>query len=271
MFYFIPTPIGNLGDISQRALKTLTKCEVIFCEDSRVTKKLLALLSKEYELEFGDKQFYSMHSHNEQELLEKIDKEIFKKECCYLSDAGMPCISDPGIYLVNYLQKNSICYEVLSGSNAALVGAVASGMIEKEFIFLGFLPNTGSKRDAAILKLTTNNYPTIVYESPKRILSLLNEIAKIDKEREIFIIKEATKKFETKFKANAKELLEIVKELNLKGEWTVVVAPSSSAAPEHSITLKDIEELVIPPKQKAKLISKLTGENIKDIYNKLSK
>ncbi|OCR89571.1 16S rRNA methyltransferase [Campylobacter fetus subsp. testudinum] len=269
MLYFLPTPIGNLDDISKRCLDVLELCEIIICEDTRVTKSLITLLNARFGLQISPKEFYSLHTHNEKDFFYKFDKaKLETKICVYVSDAGMPCISDPGISLVKFAQQNTIKYEVLSGANALLLAAAASGIIEKEFTFLGFLPNLGKERQIAIQNALNSPYPVIIYESPKRILSLIKSISELDLAREVFIIKEATKKFETKFKGSATNLLTQLENSNLNGEWCVVIERCANSVLER-ITTKDITELDLPLKQKAKLISKITGENAKKIYQNL--
>ena len=187
-----------------------------------------------------------------------------------MSDAGMPCICDPGREVVNFALKNDIKYEILTGANATILAVAASGIVEKEFVFLGFLPNTGAQRKIAIQNALNLNVPCVIYESPKRILQLIENFAKIAPKREIFLIKEATKKFETKFRASAEEMVQILSRANLSGEWVCVVDKSPNLACE-TITCDEILALDIPPKQKAKLLAKITGEDIKKIYEKLTK
>lgn len=271
MLYFIPTPIGNLSDISQHSLEVLKSCEILICEDTRISKNLLNLLSQKYSISFNIKEFYSLHTHNEKEFEKNFDIcNLKNKNCAYVSDAGMPCISDPGVFLIKFAQDNNIDYEVLSGSNALLLAVAASGMIEKEFTFLGFLPNTGQDRKIAIQNALDSIYPVVIYESPKRIEKILNEICALDENRKIFLIKEATKKFETKIFGNVKEILEKINTFNLNGEWCIVIDKSKNLKKEF-ISVDDILSLEIPPKQKAKLISKITGENSKKIYESLIK
>ena len=267
MLYFIPTPIGNLEDISLRSLNLLGKCEILFCEDTRVTKKLIHLLSQRYSLKTNIQEFISLHSHNEKEVIKKLDKSIFEKEVAYLSDAGMPCVSDPGCALVEYCQKNSISYEVIPGANALTLAYSASGFCESEFLFLGFLPHKGKDRDKKLHEALFSGYVTILYESPHRLLKLIEQICNIDENREIFLIKEATKKFEEKFKGSSKEILQEFKNKDIKGEWVVVL--NSGTKTNSHITLEDIKSLDIPKKQMAKLISKLTGKSVKECYNEL--
>ena len=271
MLYFVPTPIGNLSDISAYALEVLKSAEVAICEDTRVSKQLLNLLSQKFAIEFKISEFYPLHTHNEAEFFAKFDTEKFlQKTCVYLSDAGMPCISDPGVSLVKFAIKNQIPYEVLSGANALLLGVVASGIVQKEFSFLGFLPNTGKERNLAIENLMKSPYPCVIYESPKRVLNLVENLEKIDKNREIFLIKEATKKFETKFSGKICEVLKNLQTANLNGEWCVVVDKCEFKGFDR-ISEDDILNLEIPPKTKAKLLAKITGKNAKEIYENLIK
>lgn len=271
MIYFLPTPIGNLADISYRTIEILQNCDIIFCEDTRIGKKLLLLLAQKFDINFGEILFYSVHSHNEADFIAKFDQEILReKNVVFMSDAGMPCISDPGAEIVKFAIYNHIDYEVIPGANAVLLAVASSGLVQKEFIFLGFLPNNGKERDIAIQNALNLAYPAVIYESPKRIFDLIKDIAKYDENREIFLIKEATKKFETKFSQTAKNLLEILSQANLNGEWVCVLSPSQNTSFER-ISVDDIISLEIPPKQKAKLLAKITGENAKKIYEKLAK
>ncbi|MCR4942757.1 MAG: 16S rRNA (cytidine(1402)-2'-O)-methyltransferase [Campylobacter sp.] len=268
MIYFVPTPIGNLKDISLHALEVLRECECIVCEDTRVSKALVNLLNQRFDAGIYPKEFIPLHTHNEKQFFLGLNENFFDRNIAFLSDAGMPCISDPGQSLMQYAIKNGLDYEVLSGSNAALLALVASGLVSKEFIFLGFLPNTGKDRSTALQNAINLAYPAVIYESPKRILSLIENLAKLAPTREIFLIKEATKKFETKFHALAKDMPQKLKKANLNGEWCVVLDKSENSSSE-KILLSDIQELEIPPKIKAKLMAKITGENSKKIYERL--
>ena len=269
MLYFLPTPIGNLRDISARCLDILELANTVICEDTRVGKSLYNLLK----ISTSNKNFYCLNSHNTSEFSAKLPKlkELLNNEICvYLSDAGMPCISDPGAWLVNYAKDNDIEYFVLPGANAALLSAAASGLVQKEFVFLGFLPNTGRERELALQHALNQEYPAIIYESPKRILKLVESIASIDENRQIFAIKEATKKFEAKFFGKANEVLKALQNANLQGEWALVIN-NCEQKQGSNLTINDITDLDIAPKIKAKLLSKITGENAKKIYENLIK
>lgn len=273
MLYFIPTPIGNLNDISQRALRILGECESVLCEDTRVCKSLFALLNAKFGTKIAPKCVLSLHSHNEKEVLANLDKGIFDENVAYLSDAGMPCISDPGVLLVRFAQENGIAYEVLSGANAALVAVAASGLCEKEFTFFGFLSNKGRERQKDIEKVLSNTYVSVIYESPKRILALVRELARLCPQRELFAIKEISKKFEKKFKGEAKTLAKALENENLNGEWVLVVASEESekASEKKGIFLSkdEIMALNLGTKDKAKLLAKFETKQTKEIYHQL--
>jgi 16S rRNA (cytidine1402-2'-O)-methyltransferase len=179
----------------------------------------------------------------------------------------MPGVSDPGQVLVNYCIKNSIEYDILPGANALLSAFVASGFEETKLLFFGFLDHKGASRAAGLQKVLFSGYTTVVYESPHRIEKLLNEIDEIEPQRELFLAKELTKKYQTYFRGTSKDALKKFKN-NFRGEWVVVL----SATKEHSqsaITQKDILSLDLPKKVQAKLICKITGENTKECYQRL--
>jgi 16S rRNA (cytidine1402-2'-O)-methyltransferase len=268
MLSLIPTPIGNIGDISLRAIEALSQADILLCEDTRVTKKLIHILKERYNTAFKENQeFISLHSHNEQALVDKLEVSFFDANVVYASDAGMPGVSDPGQTLVSFCIENGVKYDVLPGANAVLTAFVASGFVETQMFFFGFLDHKGSSRSAGLQKALHNGYTTIMYESPHRLEKLLLEIDKEEPARELFLAKELTKKYQKYFRGTAEEAL---KELdgNFRGEWVVVIKAGNIQA-ESAITQKDILELDLPKKRQAKLISKITGENTKACYQRL--
>ncbi|MFA7070422.1 MAG: 16S rRNA (cytidine(1402)-2'-O)-methyltransferase, partial [Sulfurimonas sp.] len=217
MLELVPTPIGNIGDISLRAIEALSEADILLCEDTRVTKKLINLLKDRYNTPFKEnQQFFSLHSHNEDEFLNSIDKEIFDKNVVYVSDAGMPSVSDPAQKLIAFAQQNSIAYDVLPGANAALCAYVASGFVGKEMLFFGFLPHKGADRESELKKALNSGYVAVVYESVHRIEKLLDEIDKKAPTREIFVAKEISKRYQEYHKGFAKDIKKSLK--NIKGE-----------------------------------------------------
>ncbi len=269
MLHLVPTPIGNIADMSLRALDILSKADKILCEDTRVTKQLLCILQERYHLKLKENlQYFSLHSHNEKEFLSKIEPSFFDDEVVYVSDAGMPGISDPGASLVVFAQQNDLKYDVLPGANAVLTAYVASGFYSKEFLFYGFLSHKLKEKELQLQKALLSGYVTIFYESPHRLLKFLDVLEKIDNKRELFLAKELTKKYQTYLKGDVKTLK---KELgtNIKGEWVIVVGANESTAQSGTISQEDIQQLDIPKKQKAKLLSKITGRGVKEIYNEM--
>ena len=267
MLTLVPTPIGNLEDTSKRAINALLDAELIFCEDTRVTKKLLQLLSQRENLTFTCTEFKSFHSHNETQVLKTLNKDDFEKNIVYVSDAGMPCVSDPGASLVQYCIENNIAYDVLPGANAVLTAFAMSGFLQTEFTFFGFLAHKGKERKDKLNQVMQSSILPILYESPHRLLKTLEEIKNIDENRTVFLAKEITKLHQTTYKNSASKLFEDLKAENIRGEWVIIIEPTIFQG--QILSLEDIETLDIAPKIKAKLIAKMTGAKIKDIYAKL--
>lgn len=270
MLTLVPTPIGNIGDISLRAVEALSSADVLLCEDTRVTKKLLHILKERYNATFKENQiFLPLHSHNEKEFLNDIDIASFEKNVVFVSDAGMPGISDPAQLLVKFAQENSITYDVLPGANAVLCAFVASGFAGTRMLFWGFLPHKGHDRASSLQGALNSGYTTVLYESVHRLEKLLDELDKEAKERRVFVAKELTKKYQKYYFGTANEIKKQIG-TNLKGEWVVVIE-AAQAQNSSAITQNDILELDLPKKVQAKLISKITGENTKLCYERLLK
>lgn len=268
MLSLVPTPIGNIADISLRSLETLSHAQILLCEDTRVTKKLIHLLKERYELTTCDPKFISLHSHNETEFVASLTPDFFDQNVVYVSDAGMPGISDPGQMLVRYCLDHGIAYDVIPGANAALTAFVASGFVETKMLFFGFLPHKGNDRSSALQEALFNGYTTILYESPKRLDKLLSEIAVAAPDRQIFLAKELTKRYQKFYRGIALELIPQM-EKEIRGEWVVVIEASEGKS--SSLSEQDILALDIPKKAASKLIAKITGENPKECYTRLMK
>jgi len=270
MLSLVPTPIGNIGDISLRAIEVLSEADILLCEDTRVTKKLIHILKERYNTAFKENQeFISLHSHNEQAFVAKLEPSYFEQNIVYVSDAGMPGVSDPGQILVRYCIQNGVNYDILPGANALLTAFVASGFVATQMLFFGFLDHKGTSRASQLQEALHNGHTTILYESPHRLEKLLLEIEKEEPSREIFLAKELSKKYQNYFHGTAGEIKEKLAG-NYRGEW-VVVLRASMAQNASAISQKDILELDLPKKTQAKLISKITGENTKVCYQRLLK
>lgn len=285
MVTFMPTPIGNLSDISLRALSTLNNCEVIICEDTRVTKKLLTLLLKnplvlEYfpNIDSKNKRFLSFHSHNQNEFLQKLDSkhfgyDFFDLNIVFCTDAGMPNISDPGAIFLQYVRKNNIKYEILLGGSAFSHAFVCSGL-EGNFCFLGFLPHKKEERLQSLkydLKFI-NDLHLIYYESPKRLKDSLQDISQIIPNARIFVYKELTKLYESEYIGTPKEILDCLPQ-EILGEYCIIIEKNKENYNKEILQLSkdDILQLDINPKQKAKLLAKITNKDTKEWYNILVK
>src|SRR6056300_1037531 len=170
--YIVATPIGNLKDITLRAIETLKFCQIIACEDTRVTKKLL----NHYGIQ--NKKIYSIHQHNEKATALKIIEEATSEgeAIAYVTDAGTPCISDPGMFLVNQARTFNIKIEPIPGPSAITSAFSVSGIDDGRFNFIGFLPTKLNAIEETLHLINQQQKPTIFYESPKRVLSFLEII-----------------------------------------------------------------------------------------------
>ena len=269
MLTFIPTPIGNPQDITIRALREFEKATLFLCEDTRETKRLLHILEERFEFNYPKVEFLSFHEHNGKERLSQITQRLKSEQVVYVSDAGMPIISDPGQILVEYCQQEKIEYDVLPGGTAVTTAYASSGFKEGNFLFYAFLPQKGSQRSSTLIELMNKPENIVLYEAPHRIERLISEIVEIDENREVFFAKELTKKFQNYYRGIAKTILEKFtdKEINPKGEWVVVIRAKEEEA--KALYVDDILSLDLQPKIKAKLLAKLTTKSVKEWYKQL--
>ena len=267
MITFIPTPIGNPQDITIRAMKLFEKAALFFCEDTRQTKRLLRLLEERFDMTYPEAEFISFNEHNGAARIEEFASVLDEKEIVYVSDAGMPVISDPGQVLVAYCQEQGLKYDVLPGASAVTTAYAASGFEAGKFLFSAFLPHKGKERAAALSEAMNNGYNTVLYESPHRLAKLLKELREADENREIFLAKEISKKYQSYYRGTAKELDEKFKTLNIRGEWVVVISAQKSM--EKSLSFSEVLKLDLPPKPKAKLLAQLSDKSVKEWYETL--
>ncbi len=218
MLYVVATPIGNLQDITLRALEILKEVDFILCEDTRTSGNLL----RNYEIK---KELVSFNARMEEKKIDSVIKRIkLGDKCALISDAGTPAISDPGIRLVNAAQKNGINVVGIPGANAAILALSIAGLPTDSFVFEGFLPQKKGRQKQ--LKTLVDEERTIVlYESMYRIEKLINELNKYMPTRVIAIGRELTKKFEELWRGHPSEILESLTEHKLKGEFVVIIAP----------------------------------------------
>lgn len=213
--YLIPTPIGNLEDMTYRAVSVLKDVEVIFSEDTRVT----SLLLKHFDIK---KKLISSHSYNESNNYEKLLSYLKNgKSVGLVTDRGTPVISDPGYQLVKCAIDNNFNVVALPGTTAFVPALIASGLNPSPFLFYGFLSNKQSKRKKELENLINYPYTLIFYEAPHRLEEMLQDIQDVLGNRKISISREISKKFEEIYRGNIKEIIEEVKDA--KGEFVIVV------------------------------------------------
>lgn len=249
----------------------LSEAEVFFCEDTRTTKRLLHLLSDRFQSRFQpDARFISLHSHNEESRLSGLEPQLFDRPCVYVSDAGMPGISDPGVALVRYCQANAIAYTVLPGANAALNAVVSSGLVDKGFIFEGFLPHKPQARKERLKELLGARMPIVLYEAPTRIEQLARELADLCPAAPVAFLKELTKRHEKQLIATGEGIADRLKGMSLKGEWVALIAPDPNGAPRPWL-IEALLALEAPKKPLAKILSRLDGQSSAHWYEQLCK
>lgn len=216
--YLVATPIGNLEDITLRALRVLKECDVVAAEDTRRTGQLLK--------HFGlSKPLLSYFQFNEAKRSEEIIERLRRGEkVALVTDAGSPGISDPGERVVKAAIAAGFRVEAVPGACALVAGLTASGLPTEEFHFIGFLPHKSGQRRNKLESLKAFDGTLVLYESPYRIEKLLGELHEVFPERQIVLARELTKKFEEFLRGTPPELLELTKKRNLKGEFVVMIS-----------------------------------------------
>ena len=214
--YIVATPIGNLKDITLRAIETLKEVDFVICEDTRVTGFLL----KEYEI---SKELFSFNAQSEERKIPAVLERIRNgQNAALVSDAGTPTISDPGIRLVSAAIKEEIEVVSVPGANAAIAALSIAGLPTDSFLFEGFLPQKKG-RQKKLKELSEENRTIVLYESTYRIEKLLNELNEFMPERTVVVCRELTKKFEETWRGTPRELLEDLPNKVTKGEFVVLV------------------------------------------------
>ncbi len=218
ILYLVGTPIGNLNDISQRALNILNSVSLVACEDTRQTKKIMNKFNISNKL-------ISFNKNNSSFKIPKLVKDLKEgKSVAIVSDAGMPGICDPGEDIARILKNEGIEIICIPGACAAITALVSSGLPSSSFIFEGFLPKKQIDREKILLEISKNEKTTIIYESPKRLKKLLRQLFEFcGGEREIMVARELTKKFEEHIGNTIKDVMEFFDEKEIIGEITIVV------------------------------------------------
>ncbi len=269
--YVVATPIGNLKDITLRALEVLKSVRYIACEDTRVTKKLL------FHYGIEGKKLISYHEHNEEEASEKILKILKEEDVALVSDAGTPCISDPGYRVVKKAWENGFNVSPIPGAFAGAAALSASGLPSDKFLFLGFLPNKEKQKKELLEKYRTLEVTLIIYESPHKLLKTLQLIAEICPVSKVVVAKELTKIHEKFIRGTSKEIYKYFQD-NLeiiKGEFVILCYPEEEkrniSEEEILEKAKKLKEKGMKTKEISKTLSKETGLSKNEIYSLLLK
>ena len=269
ILYIVATPIGNLSDITIRAVEILKKVDAVLAEDTRHTKKLF----DHYEIESP---LVAFHEHNENEKVDYILAQIGSgKSLALVSDAGTPLISDPGYNLVLEAKKNGISVVPIPGPSALIAALSSSGIESNNFTFFGFLPSKQSARLKLLKTKKSLNETIVFYESPKRILAALMDMLEVfGEKRQVCLAKEITKSFETILNDNLVNLIEYLTSdsSHQKGEFVIIISPVNKVdLDEAQVQLEKILPILcaeMGASQAAKLAAKITGIDKKHCYKR---
>lgn len=271
VLYIVGTPIGNLSDITIRALDTLKSVDIILAEDTRQTLKLL----NHFEIE---KKLISYHRHNEDDKINQVVSLLDDgKNLALVSDAGMPIISDPGQNLIKYLIKNEYEVVVIPGVTALITGIVKSGLDSTRFTFEGFLSVNKKQRNERLKSLENETRTMIFYEAPHKILATLKDILNVLGNRNICIARELTKIHEEYLHTTVKEAIEKIEQDGIRGEIVLLIEGicEDVLKEQRQDEIKNIDskELVlkyindgISKKEAIKIVAKQKGVNKNEVY-----
>ncbi|WP_342470707.1 16S rRNA (cytidine(1402)-2'-O)-methyltransferase [Ureibacillus sp. FSL K6-3587] len=270
--YLVATPIGNLEDITLRALRILKEVDIIAAEDTRNTKKLLSYYDISTPL-------VSYHEHNQEQAGEKILQWLGEgKTVALVSDAGMPCISDPGADIVRKAVEADFAVVPIPGANAALTALIASGLSPQPFYFFGFLHRSSKERKKQLSLLKNRKETLIFYEAPHRLQDTLKDMEVVLGNRNIVLARELTKKFEEFLRGTVEEAVQWTKDNEVRGEFCIIIEGSQDGeesedeAPYWSnMTIKEHVELLMKEKQLTskeaiKEVAKLRGIPKREVY-----
>ena len=268
--YVVATPIGNLNDISLRALDVLAHVDIIAAEHIQNSRRLLS----HHSIAVKNMQLIALHQHNELTIANKIVTFLTEeKSVALITDAGTPGISDPGAILVQRAREHGFTVIPIPGSNAAICALSAAGITEPHFLFYGFLPTKSGLRQRALKTLAPLHYTLVFYEAPHRILESLKDIATIlGTQRQLTIARELTKLFETIHVCLLGEAIPWI-EADIhqqKGEFVLLVSGAEiqdkSEISEQALNTLKILMTELPLKQAVKLTTEISGENKKALY-----
>ncbi|WP_372999132.1 16S rRNA (cytidine(1402)-2'-O)-methyltransferase [Lutispora sp.] len=270
--YIVGTPIGNLEDITLRGIRILKEVDIIAAEDTRQTAKLL----NHYDIK---KPMISYHEHNKKTKGDEIIGLIFQgKNVALVSDAGMPCVSDPGEDLVRLCVEKGIEVIPIPGPSASLTALSISGLPTSRFVFEGFLPTKGKERKERLERLRKENRTIILYEAPHRLMTTLKDLKEYMGNVNISISRELTKKFEETLRTDLEGAIEEFSNRNIRGEFVLILEGKSPEAIKEDeekhwkdISIKDhiimYMDKGLSKKEAVALVAKERGISKKEVYN----
>ena len=263
--YLVPTPIGNLGDFTFRAVEVLNQVEVIFSEDTRVTINLL----NHYDIK---KNLIAFHKFNEEQIVGVVLSYLEDgKSVAIVSDRGTPVLSDPGEICTKKVIEKGYNVVSLPGATAAIPAITASGLDSSKFIFYGFLNSKSSKRKKELEFLKNNKMTIIFYEAPHRIMEMLADLKEVFGNRNISISREISKKFEEIYRATISEVMNMLTEI--KGEFVIVVEGNKDVVSFDDITIKEHVNMYmedgLTEKEAIKKVAKERNMSKSDIYKEV--
>jgi 16S rRNA (cytidine1402-2'-O)-methyltransferase len=270
MLYLIATPIGNLKDITLRAIEVLKACDYILCEDTRHSRPLL----QHYEI---DKPLKSFHKFNEKSRHASILEDLSAgKTIGLISDAGTPGIADPGATLVQQCREEGLAVSAIPGPCAAITGLTLSGLNTERFQFVGFLPKTATKLRATLTELLEYPGTSICYESPYRLLKTIEMIQTLDTNRLLVVTRELTKKFEEIVRGDSAALLAHFTTNPLKGEFVLLIEGKSGFESDDLAKLQPedhvqrlMDTLHLSLNEAIKQTAQARGVPKREIYNRI--
>lgn len=270
--YLVPTPIGNLEDMTFRAVRILKEVDLIAAEDTRNTQKLL----NHFDI---DTQQISFHEHNARErAAQLVERALNGEAIAQVSDAGMPSISDPGVELVKAAVEAEVDVIPLPGANAALTALIASGVTPQPFYFYGFLPRKKKEMKQELAELNKREETLLFYESPHRLKQVLEQMQEVfGEDRQLTLARELTKRYEEFVRGSVAEVVEWAEENQIRGEFVVVVdgnphAEDLQEAPEWSEwTVEEhvahiMEQRGLPSKQAIKEVASVREMPKREVY-----
>ncbi|MDO5058896.1 MAG: 16S rRNA (cytidine(1402)-2'-O)-methyltransferase [Neisseria sp.] len=265
--YVVATPIGNLADITLRALAVLSRADIVCAEDTRVTAQLLSAYGIQAKL-------LSVREHNEQQMADKVIAALSDGlSVAQVSDAGTPAVCDPGAKLAARVREAGFTVVPVVGASAVMGALSVAGVTEPDFYFNGFLPAKSGERKKLLDGWREADYPIVMFETPHRIAAALEEMAALFPDRRLVLAREISKTFETFLSGSVAEVLAAVQadSNQSRGEMVMVLHPAerikTSALPDEAQRIMKILSAELPTKQAADLAAKISGESKKALYD----